>query len=32
MNANNKESMYETVPVVSELNKVAGFDPLEVSS
>lgn len=29
MNANNKESMYETVPVVSELNKVAGFDPLK---
>ena len=29
MNANNKESLYETVPVVSELNKVAGFDPLK---
>lgn len=29
MNANNKESMYETVSVVSELNKVAGFDLLK---
>lgn len=30
MNENNsKVSMYEAVPVVSELNKVSGFDPLK---
>ncbi len=29
MNANNTVSMYEAVPVVSELNKVPGFDPLK---
>lgn len=28
MSTNNTLSMYETVPVVSELNKVPGFDPL----
>ncbi len=28
MNANKTKSMYETIPVVSELNKVPGFDPL----
>lgn len=29
MNTNNTSSMYETIPVVSELNKVSGFDPLK---
>lgn len=29
MNANQSTTMYESVPVVSELNKVAGFDPLK---
>lgn len=29
MNANQSATMYETVPVVSELNKVQGFDPLK---
>ena len=28
MNANQSTTMYESVPVVSELNKVTGFDPL----
>lgn len=29
MNANQSATMYESVPVVSELNKVQGFDPLK---
>ena len=29
MNANQSTTMYESVPVVSELNKVTGFDPLK---
>lgn len=29
MNANKTKSMYETIPVVSELNRVPGFDPLK---
>ncbi len=29
MNENNTVSMYEAVPVVSELNRVPGFDPLK---
>ena len=29
MNANQSTTMYETIPVVSELNKVHGFDPLK---
>ena len=29
MNANQGTTMYETIPVVSELNKVQGFDPLK---
>lgn len=29
MNANQSTTMYETIPVVSELNKVQGFDPLK---
>lgn len=29
MNANQGTTMYETIPVVSELNKVPGFDPLK---
>mgnify|MGYP001108802546 CR=1 FL=1 len=28
MNTNQSATMYESVPVVSELNKVQGFDPL----
>ena len=29
MNTNQSATMYESVPVVSELNKVQGFDPLK---
>lgn len=29
MNANQSATMYESIPVVSELNKVQGFDPLK---
>lgn len=29
MNANQSATMYESVPIVSELNKVQGFDPLK---
>ena len=29
MNANQSKTMYESIPVVSELNKVQGFDPLK---
>ena len=29
MNANQGTTMYESIPVVSELNKVQGFDPLK---
>lgn len=29
MNANQSITMYESIPVVSELNKVQGFDPLK---
>lgn len=29
MNDNNPKTMYETVPMAAELNKVPGFDPLK---